>query len=106
MEIMIGLLTAVTLFFGIRSLVRLQSWENKTRRRPKWVTALLLVPALIPSILFACLPQILTFVGGGRVLGWERIFLMMPSMFIGLMLYALVCLIIVLGRMIRLIRMR
>ncbi|MGG4046007.1 serine hydrolase domain-containing protein [Paenibacillus favisporus] len=83
----IALLTLLTVLLWVRGFFfRWKRWEHKARQRRVWLTSLRMLVTLIPLAIFISLPQILTFVGGGRVLKWEQIFLLMPSVVIWLAL--------------------
>lgn len=106
LEIGIGLLTVLTIIFGIRSFFRLNRWEKKYRKRDKWLSWLYILLTLILPVLFICLPQILTFIGGGRVLKWEQIFILMPSVFIWLMLASMFCIVHVIRKIVIMCRIK
>ncbi|OZB94418.1 serine hydrolase domain-containing protein [Paenibacillus sp. XY044] len=83
----IALVTLLTILLWVRGFFfRWERWQQKARKRRIWLTSLRMLVTLIPLALFISLPQILTFVGGGRVLKWEQIFLLMPSIVIWLAL--------------------
>jgi CubicO group peptidase (beta-lactamase class C family) len=97
-EILIGIIIIVTILLGVRQLLRLNPWMEKYKNLPKWRSVSNILLRLIPIFLLIFLPRIMTFIGGGRVLSWEGIFLMMPSIFIWLMITSLLNLIIILFR--------
>ncbi|MFT9849455.1 serine hydrolase domain-containing protein [Aneurinibacillus sp. REN35] len=97
-EIVAGALIIVAIVLGIRQLLRLHRGVEKVKTRPKWRSALYLVLRLIPVCLLIFLPKLLTFIGGGRVISWEGIILMMPSIFILLVIVSLFNLMIVIFR--------
>ncbi|MGN7168510.1 hypothetical protein ACTHSJ_21815 [Paenibacillus cellulositrophicus] len=83
----IALLTLLTVLLWVRGFFfHWKRWEHKARQRRVWLTSLRMLATLIPLAIFISLPQILTFVGGGRVVKWEQIFLLMPSVVIWLAL--------------------
>ncbi|MBW7455473.1 serine hydrolase domain-containing protein [Paenibacillus sepulcri] len=104
LEILIGLLTVVTLGLGIHSFFRMKKWEERYTKRAKWLTWVYILLRLVPLAVFICLPKILFFIAGGRVLNGERIFLIMPSFFILLMLASMFGVIHAVGRMVRMYR--
>ncbi|QYR22503.1 beta-lactamase family protein [Paenibacillus sp. sptzw28] len=104
LEIIIALLTVVTVAVGIRSLLRLRKWEEKYRKRAKWLTWLNILLAFIPLVLLISLPQVMSFIAGQRVLNWERIFLIMPSVCIWLILASLFNMVNVIRRVSRMYR--
>jgi hypothetical protein len=59
---------------------------------------------LIPLLLLLLLPQLLAFIGGGRVVIWQGIYLMMPSVLIWLSIFSLFQLIIIVSRVRYLLR--
>ncbi|MCH1626740.1 serine hydrolase domain-containing protein [Ferdinandcohnia quinoae] len=81
-ELLVGAIIIVTIILGIRQLLRLQRWAEKYKSRPRWLSTIYLLLRLIPLCLLIFLPKVMTFIGGGRVLSWEGIILMMPSIFI------------------------
>lgn len=103
-EIMMALVILITITLGIRTLLRLKHWDVKRTRRPAWRTYTYLGLRLLPVLLLLFLSQILTFVGGGRVVIWEGIYMMMPSVVIWLIIAAIMQLLILAARMYRLFR--
>jgi len=100
-EIAAGALIAATIILGVRQLLRLNYWIEKYQTRSKWRSALYLVLRLIPLCLLIFLPNLMTFIGGGRVLSWDGMILMMPSLFIWLVIAALLNLVIAIFRVMR-----
>jgi CubicO group peptidase (beta-lactamase class C family) len=94
-DMLIGIIIIVTFLLGVRQLLRLNSWVEKYKNLPKWRSVLNFLLRLIPLCLLIFLPKIMTFIGGGRVLSWEGIFLMMPSIFIWLLIASLLNLTII-----------
>ena len=105
-EILVGAIIIVTIILGLRQLLRLNRWTEKYKSRPKWRSALYLMLRLIPLCLLIFFPQLMTFIGGGRVLSWEGMILMMPSIFIWLVIAALINLLIVIFRTMRIFRLQ
>lgn len=105
-ETCMGLILVAVIWMGIRDLLRLNRWEVKNRRRTKIRTVVYLILRLWPLYILLLLPNILTFIGGGRVLSLEGIFMMMPSMIVCLAAASLLSLIIVIIRVIRILRPR
>jgi hypothetical protein len=106
LEIIIALLTFVTVGIGIRSFLRLDQWEEKYRKRAKWLTWFYTLLAFVPLVLLISLPEILSFITGRRVLNWERIFLIMPSVCIWLILGSLFNVVNVIRRVSRMYRVK
>ncbi|UHA73253.1 serine hydrolase domain-containing protein [Paenibacillus sp. 481] len=104
-EIIIALITVVTVGIGIRRLLRLNQWEQTYHKRAKWVTWFFHLVTLIPLLLLMFFPQVLTFIAAGRVLSWERIILAMPSIFIWLVLAAVFSVVVVICRCARMYKM-
>ncbi|GAB3330031.1 serine hydrolase domain-containing protein [Larkinella ripae] len=93
----VGLVFLVGIGLAIRRFFRLPHWFERHRQRSVWRSWLLLLVRLLPLALFLLIPSLLTAISG-RVLNWERIFLMMPDGVLGLGLVALVNLALVVTR--------
>ncbi|MFG1869565.1 serine hydrolase domain-containing protein [Micromonospora arborensis] len=66
-DLILGGLTVVSLFLGVRNLRRTQVWANRLVTRPVWRLALRLLPRLVPLALLVTLPDLLGLLyGGGR----------------------------------------
>lgn len=103
-EILMVLVIFITITLGIRTLLRLKHWDAKRTQRPAWRTYTYLGLRLLPILLLLFLSQILTFVGGGRVVTWEGMYMMMPSVVIWLIIAAIMQVSILAARMYRLFR--
>ncbi|MEO6550274.1 MAG: serine hydrolase domain-containing protein [Ferruginibacter sp.] len=79
LELLMVLLMIVTFYFGIKSIKEKRKWQNKMVLR----LTLNVLLRLFPLIIFILIPQIMIFISG-RVLSWERVFWMMPSIIIWL----------------------
>lgn len=97
-EVIVGAIIVLTIILGVRQLLRVNRWAEKFKKWPKWRFALNFSLRLIPLFLLIFLPKLMTFIGGGRVLSWEGIMLMMPSIFVMLVVVSLVNLLIVIFR--------
>ena len=97
LEFLFGILTVITVAIGIRSFRRINVSEKKFRKTSKWLFWFKNLLSLIPVVLLIFLPNIVSFISGGRVLNWERIILIMPSIFIWLLISAVFSLVIVMG---------
>lgn len=97
-EFGVGVIILLTIILGVRQLRSLPIWVEKYKNLPKWRTASVLLFRVIPLFILIFLPKIMTFIGGGRVLSWEGMILMMPSIFVWLVITTLLNLIIVLFR--------
>ena len=86
--------------FAIRRLFRARQWYQTYQQRPAWRSWLYLVIRFLPIIIFLLIPYFITLLSG-RVLNWERIFLMMPDVILGLGIIALLNLMIAGTRFIR-----
>lgn len=106
MEIGMGIIIMITVFLGIRRFLRLKKWEENSKHRAQWQIILYLILNLFPLYVFLALPNILTFIGGGRVLSLEGIFLMMPSIIIWLAIASVQSLVIVILRVTRILRLK
>lgn len=106
MEIGMGTLIVITVIMGIRSLLRLNKWEEKYKHRAQWQTIFYLLLKLVPLYVMIFLPQIITFIGGGRVLSLKGIFMMMPSIIIWLTIASVQSLVIVILCVTRILRLK
>ncbi|MGY1706275.1 serine hydrolase domain-containing protein [Geodermatophilus sp. SYSU D00697] len=69
-----GLLAAAVLATAVavgRGLVRGPSWAARRRGRRRWVTAVRLVPAVLPAVLLACLPALVRAGLGRTFTHWQ-----------------------------------
>lgn len=103
MEAGMGIVIMVTVVLGIRSIIRLKKREKYDKQRQSWLKILTLILRLLPLFLLLFLPKIITFIGGGRVLSLEGIFMMMPSIIIWLAIASVLNLVIVVLRAVRMI---
>ncbi|NMD72081.1 beta-lactamase family protein [Bacillus sp. DNRA2] len=97
-EGIVGFIIVLSIILGVRQLLRVNRWAEKFKKGPKWRFALNFSLRLIPLFLLIFLPKIMTFIGGGRVLSWEGILLMIPSVCVLLVVVSLVNLLIVIFR--------
>ena len=100
MEAGMCIMIILTVIMGIRSFLRLQKGGEYGKKRPNGLRFLSLLLMLSPLLLLLFLPKIITYLGGGRVLSLEGIFMMMPSIVIWLGIASLQNLLLVLFRMI------
>lgn len=105
-EIGMIVLIVLTIILEIRNLLNITNWEKKYRKRPKWCSFFYLIIRLIPLFLLILIPQIMTFIGGGRVLNQKGIFMTMPSIIIWLGIATIMSLMIVISRMIRIFQLK
>lgn len=96
----------ITVLLGIRRFWRLKKWEEQYKKRPSWLSFLSFILMLLPLFLLLFLPKMITFFGGQRVLSLEGIFMMMPSIIIGLAIASFQNLVIVIVRVIRIFQIR
>lgn len=106
LEIGMIVLIVLTIILEIRNLLRITDWEKKYKKRPKRLSFFYLIIRLIPLFLLIFIPQIMTFIGGGRVLNQKGIFMTMPSIIIWLGIASIMSLIIVISRMIRIFQFK
>jgi CubicO group peptidase (beta-lactamase class C family) len=95
-EIIVVVCMLLTVIWTISSIKNKDKWYQKRISRPKWLIFLGLSLHVIPLLLVLFLPQILPFIGGGRVITWTGMYFMMPSLCIFLLLVG-ICHMIVLG---------
>ncbi|MVM31359.1 serine hydrolase [Spirosoma sp. HMF4905] len=99
LPICVGLILLLFIGLTIRQLFRLKHWVQTYQQRPVWRSWLYLLVRLLPFITFLLIPSLLIAISG-RVLNWERIFLMIPDGVLGLGLIALLNLAIVVTRVV------
>ncbi|WP_188455125.1 serine hydrolase domain-containing protein [Virgibacillus oceani] len=105
-EMFMVVLIIITIIIGIRKLKYIKKWEGKYKKRPKWRSIIYLIFSLLPLYILVFLPQLLTFIGGGRVLNIKGIFLMMPSIIIWLGITSILSLAIVIRCVIRIPKLK
>ncbi|MFC6231117.1 serine hydrolase domain-containing protein [Paenibacillus allorhizosphaerae] len=106
LELGMGIILLITVLMGLRSLARLKEWEERYKRRSRWRMLLSYIFTLFPCYVLISVPQIITFIGGGRVLSLEGIFMMMPSIVIWLAVASLQSIVIVVLRVFRTVRLQ
>lgn len=100
-ELLIATFIIVTLILTVFSFRNMKMWVIKHRAKPSWVVIGKNIVRLLPLVLLLLTPTLLTLLSH-RVLSWERIFLMAPSVIIWLGIVAFCNLMIVVSRSIRL----
>ncbi|WP_198652800.1 serine hydrolase domain-containing protein [Actinocorallia populi] len=66
-DLVLGALTLLSVFLGVRNLRRARAWADRFRTTPSWRLAPRLLPRLVPLALLVALPDLLgLLVGGGR----------------------------------------
>ncbi|GAB3515743.1 serine hydrolase domain-containing protein [Emticicia fontis] len=100
-ELLIATFIIVTLILTVFSFRNMKMWVIKHRQKPSWVVISKNIVRLLPLVLLILAPTLLTLISH-RVLSWERIFLMAPSVIIWLGIVAFCNLMVVISRTIRL----
>ncbi len=98
-----GAILVASICLSIRRLLRLKHWQKNYAQRPLWRSWVYLLLRILPFILFLFIPLLITAISG-RVLSWERIFLMLPEIMLGLGITALVNLMVVITRLVKVMR--
>jgi hypothetical protein len=98
LPIFVGVVLMSVICLAIRRIFRVVYWRVRYKQRPIWRTWLFLGFRLLPTVIFLLIPVLLTAISG-RVLNWERIYLMMPDVILGLGLIAFLNLAIVITRL-------
>lgn len=83
---------------ALRRLLRVKQWEKRYTQRPRWRSGVYLFLRLLPLVFFLLIPVMITSLSG-RVLSWQRIFLMAPDVILGVGILALFHLAIVGARL-------
>jgi CubicO group peptidase (beta-lactamase class C family) len=83
----------------IQRFFRVRQWQQAYYQRPGWRSWLFLFIRLLPFFAFLLIPHLFTTLSG-RVLSWDRIFLMMPDGVLGLGLFAILNLAVVIYRLV------
>ncbi|GAB4016400.1 serine hydrolase domain-containing protein [Spirosoma koreense] len=99
LPICVGFILVLCIGLAIRQLFRLTDWHQKYTQRPVWRSWFFLGLRFLFFMLCLFIPSLLTVLSG-RVLNWERIFLMMPDVLLGVGLIALLNLVIVISRVV------
>lgn len=101
LEMCMGAMIILTFLLGLRDLLQLKQWEEKFKHLPRWRSTLSFILKLIPLYTLLGLPQIMTFIGGGRVISLVGMFMMMPSIIIWLVVASLLALVVASLRLLR-----
>lgn len=94
LELLMVLLTFASFYFAIKSIKNAKKWLHKNSIR----LTLNILRKLIPLLILISIPQIIFFITG-RVLSWERIFWMMSSVIIWLLIQSILNIIIIILRL-------
>ncbi|CAG7637942.1 Protein flp [Paenibacillus solanacearum] len=99
-------LLLVTVSLGIRSLACLPKWEERNKRRSARRIVISQLFTLMPCYMLVLLLHILTWIGGGRVLSLQGMWMMMPSVILWLAVASVQSLMLVTLRLLRVVRRR
>jgi CubicO group peptidase (beta-lactamase class C family) len=100
-ELLAATFILLTLFLTVIRFRHLKMWVAKHRLKPSWVVISKNIVRLLPLVVLLLIPTLVTLLSH-RVLSWERIFLMAPSVIIWLGVVALCNLLIVIVRVVSL----
>jgi CubicO group peptidase (beta-lactamase class C family) len=95
----VGLILILFIGLAVRRLFGCRKWRQTYYQRAVWRSWLFLGTRLLPFVTLLLIPALLTAISG-RVLNWERIFLMMPDALLGWSLITLLNLAIVFSRLV------
>jgi CubicO group peptidase (beta-lactamase class C family) len=102
-ELLMATFILLTLLLTFMRFRNMRTWVAKHRLKPSWVITCKSIVRLLPLFVLLLAPTLLTLISH-RVLSWERIFLMAPSIIIWLGIVALCNLMIVIVRIVSLRR--
>lgn len=94
LELLMSLLMIATFYFGVKSLKNTGKWYKKSY----FLLTMRVLLKITPLLILISIPQILIFISG-RVLSWERVFWMMPSIIIWLGIQSIFNIVIVFSRL-------
>lgn len=100
-ELLMATFIILTLLLTFMRFRNMKTWVAKHRLKPSWVVTSESIVRLLPLAVLLLAPTLLTLISH-RVLSWERIFLMAPSVIIWLGIVALCNLMIVVVRIVNL----
>lgn len=74
-EWVLAALGVVALALGVVGVARANRWAHRRGRPRRWVwICVRLVPCLLPALLFALYPQVVSFISAGRTVLWAQLF--------------------------------
>ncbi|RYU93348.1 serine hydrolase domain-containing protein [Emticicia agri] len=100
-ELLMATFILLTLLLTFMRFRNMKTWVAKHRLKPSWVVTTENIIRLLPLAFLVLIPNLLTLLSH-RVLSWERIFLMAPSVIIWLGVVAFCNLLIVVVRVVNL----
>ncbi|MEU0569079.1 serine hydrolase domain-containing protein [Nonomuraea sp. NPDC005983] len=72
-ELVLGLIAVAAAALGALGALRSRRWARRRAGRPGWRIGLRLVPSLLPVLLLACYPQLISFLMNGRTVTWAQL---------------------------------
>ncbi|GII94315.1 serine hydrolase domain-containing protein [Sinosporangium siamense] len=71
-ELVLGLIALVAAGLGTMAVLRSRRWAERYGRRPVWRIVLRLAPALVPVLVLAALPDLISILMNGRTVTWAQ----------------------------------
>lgn len=72
-ELVLGLVALAAAGLGAAGVLRSRRWASGRVGRPGWRTGLRPVPVLLPVLLLAVYPELVSFISNGRTVTWEQL---------------------------------
>jgi CubicO group peptidase (beta-lactamase class C family) len=101
-ELVLGLIALVAVGLGVLGVLRSRRWASGRAGSPGWRIGLRLVPVLLPVVLLAAYPELITFLMNGRTVTWEQLTYFAAPMTITFVVAAVSGVVIAVTRLLRL----
>jgi CubicO group peptidase (beta-lactamase class C family) len=72
-ELVLGLIALAAVGLAVLGIVRSRRWAGRRVGRPAWRIVLRLTPLLLPVVLFALYPELVSVLLNGRTVTWEQL---------------------------------
>ena len=95
-------LSVAAIALGVTGVVRSRRWAAERAGRPAWRIGLRLIPVLIPAVLFASYPALVSLISNGRTVTWPSVWYFALPLTLMLALAALAGLATTTARLLRL----
>jgi CubicO group peptidase (beta-lactamase class C family) len=72
-ELVLGLVVLAALVLGVLGVRRAGVWARRRAGAPTWRVVVRFVPVMVPAVVFAAAPDLLSVLVGGRTVTWEQL---------------------------------
>ncbi|WP_250031390.1 serine hydrolase domain-containing protein [Paractinoplanes maris] len=72
-ETVLGVIVAAAVVLGVLGVLRARRWASRSAGRPAWRITFSLTPLLVPVVVLALHPVLVSFLSSGRTVTWEQL---------------------------------